>query len=283
MDFNDKELYEKFHENFIENVSRIPKETPIFLSGGIDSATILFASIELGRKPQCISFNHDGVLSGDNIVGADMCRHFGLDYDLVEIDSSYDSLVKKTKYILRNVGKTRRIKTTVQVGIPLIEMCKRAIELGYGNSICGWNGDCLAGSGRWGAKAEIKGEFNECRKRVYFKEDCSEKNILRDILEPKFKFGMEDPYKNKNLEWIMDIPFDRIHKPFQKSVFVGYYEKLWGNFKLRKNKSLQVEGGTRDLMEEMFVSCPKLNINKHKSVVGILNEMRTIEKQNVLF
>lgn len=278
-EFLETALYERFHSNFIKNVKAIPEDCPLFLSGGVDSATILFAMVELGRKPLCISFNH-GELTEDNVVGRSMADHFGLEYHIVNVPTTYSDMLEKTTFIMQNTAKTNKIKMVVQVGIPLIEMVKYTLERGFNYSACGWRSGSLNSVTKKGTLANKRdpNEWKRLKKSKYDGRGHAEYQIEDQILTPIYNFKTLDPYYNDNMRWVMDLDWDQMHKPVQKALLCGYYADLWQNFKLRRQKALQVIGGTRDIMDSLFIPCPTLNSYGYKSIVGIFN--RLYEKVN---
>ena len=58
----------EFRERFLKVLEGIDCDA-LYFSGGMDSTTILFGLLELGRKPFLISFKQKDIESKDHIIG----------------------------------------------------------------------------------------------------------------------------------------------------------------------------------------------------------------------
>ena len=97
------------------------------LSGGTDSATILFGMIETGRRPRCYTFYCENTISTDLLASRRLCQHFGL--ELVEVQIPWD--LERLVLDLRTLTQRARVikKTVIQCMHPWLyiypEMVKR--------------------------------------------------------------------------------------------------------------------------------------------------------------
>lgn len=93
----------------------------VALSGGVDSATALFALLEIGSKPKCYTFYVKGYKSPDLASARKLAKHFGVDLVEVEIPSDVDSIYRD---IVHGFDYAQYLKKTiVQTMIPWKYLC----------------------------------------------------------------------------------------------------------------------------------------------------------------
>jgi hypothetical protein len=73
------EVAEAWKVDLLAAVAEAPEDTPVLLSGGVDSGTILAACLELGRRPTCYGF-HLADQTPDEAAARRLAHDFGLTY-----------------------------------------------------------------------------------------------------------------------------------------------------------------------------------------------------------
>jgi hypothetical protein len=76
----------------------------IFLSGGADSNTLLFAALESGKKPIALSFHMDGILSRDFKQAKATAEIFGVPFIEVVLPTDIDTLKKDCTTLAMKYG-----------------------------------------------------------------------------------------------------------------------------------------------------------------------------------
>lgn len=122
------------------------EDAPLLLSGGVDSATILFALLELGEKPDCYTFQLGEYKSHDVQSAELLCKHFGLKHKIVKIPQNDEVLRQDITNILRITHDPGQIH--VQVCHPFLYVPKALKEDGHDCAWIGLYSGLLYGSGR---------------------------------------------------------------------------------------------------------------------------------------
>lgn len=248
---------------------------PIFLSGGIDSATILAASLALGWKPLCITF-YLGSQSLDFLMSQSMAENFSCEFIPVKIIPTIENLKKDVNKIIE-MGTTR--KTFIQCMQPFLYMVPELAKRGYHHAYWGMASGDLVGDSREAHFAHHRSvkEWNEKRR---FAADIYHKNKLNtsdgwinDRLEKYYHFTAIDPYWNHDLrEYILSKTFEELHRPKNKWLYVEAFPEFWGKneFWYRRHSNLQINSGIREWHDKLL-DLPEYKMLQSKSVKKIYN------------
>lgn len=265
-------------------------DQPLFLSGGMDSATLLAAQLELGRRPHCFTYRLGERESPDLTAAREIARAFSLTLTEVRIPDLLPQLLQDVRRVIRLTGNPR--KTAVQCCHAMLYLVPAVQAKDYKAAITGTGGivddnrkaqilaadyaanaDELEAQRRSGLLGGDPSSATETMKR------CVESLGLR-LIEP---FSMEPL-----AEVALSIPFPEMNGPVQKGIacraFPGFFRTREdgkpGRFH-RKNVSLQVAGGLREHHDRLL----EMPINaglKAQRVVAIYNQIHREETDDQL-
>ena len=251
----------------------------LYFSGGVDSTTILFALLELGRKPDLVSFELDGILSKDRIIGSDIAKYYGLNYKCINIKCDKESVLSDIKTVLPYMKYP--IKTHIQCSIPFLYMSKYLSSLGHTKSFTGMAADDIHGLSKIvNMEYNLRGEESVRNMRSKTLYNAPRESDY-DIWIVSKEFGgviMKDPYRETHLtEWMLGVPYKELHLERKKSIAVDAFSDYW---KLdeknwyRPGDSLQIVSGIRELHDELLLKDPILNKNNAKGIIAVYNNIR---------
>jgi len=266
---------EKWRELFLEVVEP-HRDVPIYLSGGVDSATILAAQLASGGKPKAYVLSLGGTRSGDVKVALSMVDHFGLDHSLVVIPRSEEVLVDDVRRMIRLLGTTR--KTAIQNGQCTWHLGCAAAADGHSEAMTGTGGvseDCRAVwiiLHRDGEKAA-----REFRRGTLFRSAGDEMDGTKAMHAASAAAGVEliEPYSTQPFaDYSLSLDMAEIHKPVQKGIALRAFPEFWtaGSW-YRSNKSMQVESGIREWHDTLLAS--RWNRRRGRAVLSVYNDIRS--------
>lgn len=267
-----------FKELIINSVINYDCDT-LWLSGGVDSGTILAALLELNKKPKCITFEVDGYASNDLIVAQSMCKKFSVPLEIVTIDKR--TLYEDLQWLVRAFEEYSQIhdgvqpyKTYIQVAHCSMHILKRMESLGYSQSLTGFF-DEFWGLGRKGQPLGREGKVVEWNAFRFDKCYRSTKPnyYVEYIARQHFNIDLFSPYTDKRfLEFMLSLSYEDMHfRNKEKAIAIYAFADFWKQGKwYREKKAMQVESGVRSLHDTLLQTH---NPNNHKDVFGIYNDV----------
>jgi len=270
----------QFKERFLSVLASDPFSdvNAIYFSGGVDSTTILFGLLELGRKPDLVSFNLDGIPSKDVEIGSAIAKHHGLNYHLITLGSDDLSVINDVKAVMPYLKYP--LKTHIQCSIPFLYMATKLIELGHHTALVGLGAGDIFGLNKKTAIAYKEHGEDYTRQLRYDSLFNNPKISDYDIYRVSEAQGvaMHDPYREFSFnKWMLDVPFESLHVPKKKSIAVDAFNKYW---KLDEEKwyrpgdQLQIVSGIRKLHDAVFLDNPEINTSGAKGIIKVYNQMR---------
>ena len=261
----------ELREIFLRRVEDVDSDgsAAIALSGGIDSVGVLFAELELGRKPRCYTFYADRHISSDIKASRNICSALGLELTEIVIPTDVDTMYRDVRRVIPHLCKVK--KTNVECTIPWLyayPAIKEDIVL------TGLAGDDFFCNNR---KANVMlGRVGEDGmldyRRQHVKDiDNADKCIL-DLAKTYGKTAVDFYDFPEAIEWFMQFTLRSLNRPFQKAPLV-YCWRDWyakGAF-YKKHSSLQVDSRLRDFYQELLAS--KYNTGGHRAVSGLYNQI----------
>lgn len=251
----------------------------LYFSGGVDSTTILFALLELGRKPDLVSFELDGIPSPDRKIGSDIAKYYGLNYECVTIKVGKEDIISDVKTVIPYLKYN--LKTHIQCSIPFLYMSKILSAKGHTQALTGIGaGDIFSLNKKTNIAIKEKGEEYVKRLRyvsLYEKQTSSDFDIWR-VSELHGGVIMKDPYREHYLtEWMLDVPYLELHSVRKKSIVVDAFQDYW---KLDEKKwyrpgnQLQIVSGIRELHDNVILNDALLNPNNNKGIIAVYNQIK---------
>lgn len=250
---------------------------PNLLSGGVDSATLLAAQMELGGKPLCVTFTIGGRLHDDAKMALRMADRYELDIDIVKLDPSKAALVSDIRRVMK-IRKTAK-KASIQCSQPIMHIADRLKDLGFDRAMVGTGAVCLDDK----RVAILVSQQGEEAAREYRRSkledrytDCGTGHmhgIARDL-----GVCLEEPYSDEPLRsFALALDFAELNRgpegPKQKGIAIRAFPEFWSTPGFwRRNSPLQVNSGIREWHDQLLDD-PAFNTRGLKSVVGIYNDM----------
>lgn len=262
--------------------------TPISLSGGIDSASILAAQIAHGYKPELYTFQLGEMVSRDLSTATAMAKHFGLNLHVAKIPQNEETLIsdiyKILPYTWEYFNKVRQmipdnVEPLYKVPIQCLHAMSYSLELAASHGVTklmtGFCADSYYGSGRRsnvilqqdGYKA-----WDDYRKKYLvhpINADLLVKAYANDIHGIDLHDGWAD---DRIAEFMFQFNQAQLNTPFPKAMAVYAFPEFWkaGNWR-RGNESLQVVGGIREWHDTLLAS--PINTGGYKAIIGLYNNM----------
>ena len=268
------EACREFRDLMVERVRAVERPYELAFSGGVDSATMLFASLEAGYAPRLLTFRMEGVESGDARAARSIAGHFGLEQEEVVIPSDAASLERDARRVLPYAAVMKKV--IVQCLIPWLYLYP---AMRTGTILSGVTADDYYCNQR---KVQVElhkhGEAAIMQYRRSYASDLSfsTANILRFAGE----YGKRnvDVYDHESVErFFLRFPARALNRPYAKHIsiraFADYYRQgAWR----RERASYQVNSGLRDLHDALLRD-PARNPRGHKAVVALYREWRGTE------
>lgn len=261
-----------FRERLLGILRPLDPGTPLLLSGGTDSATILAALLALDRHPVCYSFRLGSFDSPDIRVARSMTATFGLEHRVVTIPRTPETLVADIRQILRiiPVDAASPRKTHVQCAHPFLYLAEAVAGDGFPAALSGLGADDLYGTGRRATQGYREQGEAWCRK---FRTELANSPHVSDFairaVCAAYTLDLIQPYREPALrDFILATPYAELHQPVQKGIALRAFPEFWkrGTW-YRRNQNLQVVSGIRE-WHDTLLSSP-LNTRGAKVVTPI--------------
>lgn len=258
-------------------------ETPVCLSGGIDSASVLAAQLECGFRPSCFTFRLGDLVSRDLKVAREMTAAFGLELIEAAIPQSEDVLISDLRRLLPvaavylggayGVG-SKVVKVPVQCLHAMSYVAEDLRAAGHTRAFTGFCADGYYGSGRAMAKL-LRYEGRDAW------QDYRIKYLVHPVnadLMVKHYFGLcgidlIDAFDTDGLRnLLLPLGYTALNKPFPKAPSVYAFPDFWKRGAwVRGNESLQVVGGIREWHDTLLASA--VNTGERRKIVGVYADM----------
>lgn len=274
----------KYFRDAMTDFNKRYKDFPLYLSGGVDSTTILFSLLENGYKPKCFTFHLSGEISRDQLIAQSLCDKFGVDLVNIEIPKTNETIVSDVLRIHKLLDTSRT--THIQCLQPFLYTIPTLLESGFSKILAGFAGDDMAGKNRWHrftykklylysnpeTQKRLDLESIENRRESFENRIGADKKIIE--LHNMNGIAVMDPFfENKELaEFVFKIPFYDLSVPYEKGIYIKAYRDYWEKSEIfPKSSSLQHEGGIRDWHNKLLDS--EYNIKEYKVINKIYEEI----------
>lgn len=238
------------------------------LSGGTDSTTILFACLELGLRPRCMTFRMDHHVSDDLLSAQALAKKFKLDLEIITVPGDVHSIAADVKRVLPHCHVPK--KTIIQCLIPWLYIYP-AMKTDL--MLVGIAADDLYCNQR---KVQValrqEGEAAILKWRKLYHDDLN--FSCANITRFAGHYGKEcvDVYGWKPFEeFFLRFKAEALNRPYEKHISVRAFREYFdqGNF-YRKRSSYQVNSGLRDRHDVLLQS--DYNTRGRKAVIGIYGD-----------
>lgn len=259
----------EWKDKLMETISPVA-HLPLLLSGGVDSATLLAAQMELGYKPRCYSFRLGNRDSTDVSVARKICADYSLPLTVISIPREEGVLIADIKYLIDILGTNK--KAAIQCSQPVMYMA-RAIKVdGYNGAIVG-TGAVVLDDKRVAILWAKQGE-EAARKYRAAKLDDRHLPVGTGYMHRIAKLHgvlLEEPYSDEPLRsHALALDYAELNKPKQKGIALRAFPDFYNKGYWRRNSPLQVNSGIREWHDTLVKS--SYNKRNCKSVVCIYND-----------
>jgi len=274
------ERSQTFRSLMIAAVAATPETSPVLLSGGVDSATIVASSLALGRVPPCYTFQLGGSISPDLTVTRQMASTFGLPLTVTTIPWTAETLDADVRRVLRITRNPT--KTHVQCAHPFLYMAAAIAQDGHRACLMGMAADDLYGTMRdvqVALHAEGEAVARQMRTEHFFDPKVSDWSC--SAVARHYGVVLIDPYRDERVAaFVLGLDMAKIHRRRQKALALAAFPEFWSQGAwVRPNASLQVVSGLR-AWHNSLLSSP---VNRRRSVAvrGVYTDfMADVEKED---
>ena len=265
-------LQESLKTHLISTIKNIKSnKIGVCLSGGIDSTTVLLASIHAKKQVKAYSFSLEGLpLNIDAELAEKNCNILNIPFECIIIPTDINETIKYLYYVIGKLDVKR--KTNIECTWPMYYICKKIKQDGYyaalGTQADGYFGldrnailssrvkENVVNMNKYREEAQVYEERREIRLVKHFMENkCIAPYDIPEILLPMFK----------------DYSWQDLNIPKQKQVLHNMFKER-SLLTINLHSSLQMgNSGVREHFAQLLQS--KLNYNKHLSMVGVYNDI----------
>ena len=255
---------EKLRKLLLDSTSRCTEghdEVALCLSGGIDSASLLYCLLELNKEITCYTFYLENYISSDLKSARRLSKKH--DIPLVEVEIPRKN-IKKDLITLAKYGCNKKVFFETKVHLLyLFPQIKQKLVLN-GEEADMWNGNLKS--------VAIRGKNQE----VFNKMRLEEWDYYRDV---DFKINeniakdngliLKSPYFDKDiLNFYLQFDWYYLNKPTEKWMTLQAFKEYFKEDGYRKQSSYQKNSGMREYMGT-FLFDNTINVNNRKSMMGV--------------
>ena len=239
-------------------------------SGGIDSASIVMAAKDLGKKQIIVSFTFDDFESHDFKSARLLAKHFNIDFLPVFLPSDQNEIVKTVHYLIKEI-KCKK-KSAIECMFPFVYLLKVLKENKIKTLVTG-----LAADGHFGLSKKAMIHYSKDDKKFkqlrqeYFSNYESAHIVRLQQLCNNNQILLQNPYFSPMVFdlWI-DKNWQELNKPRQKEAIKKYFPEL-DKFKIKPHTNLQL--GDSKIAQRVGSAVVSKYKPYAKSPVGIYNRI----------
>lgn len=246
------------------------KPVAVLLSAGVDSASVLFACIELGLNVTAYSFTLDSHESRDFRYARDISEAVGVPFRPVLLPTNIEHL-KKFMYYGVKVGC--RSKTDFECSWPMIYAMRAAARDGVGHILSATSADSHFALSKK-ASMHYKDKVDMYRTIVFSKRNTGQKLIMRRVAT-KLGVTYMTPYDSTRMcSELHGYTWDELNKPRQKQPIRDSFPEYFDKVKVTNHTNLQLGDSGIATHFENLLSDPEFNPDgKFKATKGVYNEL----------
>lgn len=253
----------------LEYIKYSGKKAAVLLSSGVDSASVLFACIELGIPVEAYSFTLDTHESRDFKYARDIAKVVGVTFNPVLLPTDINHLLKYMQYGAR-LGCVS--KTDFECFWPMAyAMRQAASDPDVGFVLSATSADSHFALSKK-ANMKYKDKVDLYRTLVFKKRNTGQKLLLR---KEAAKLGITylTPYDSTRMcSELYGYTWEELNKPKQKQPIRDSFPEYFSRVKVTNHTNLQLgDSGIADHFLKLLDT--ELNTKGWKSVKGIYNKV----------
>ena len=252
------------------------KKVGVFLSAGVDSQAVLFACLEAGIKPVCISFTRDDHDSRDYKYAKEIAKYFDLEFIRVAVPSDIDTLKKHLFHNIRfyKLKNPAEIECVYIIKFAFIAAAVNGVEVVF----TGHGADTQYGSSKNASLRECEGKnTDEIRKKEMSKPNWNQRITLKQICY-NYEISYVPFYQSKKVvELFKNTTFAELKEKEAKFVTKEAFREYFNQIKKfsRGHQNYQ-KGDTKfqDMFDSLLKSDWMIRDKKFKKPVVVYNDIK---------
>lgn len=249
----------------------------IFLSGGADSNTLLFAALESGKKPITLSFHMDGVISRDFRQAKATAEIFGVPFIEVVLPSDVDTLKKDCTILAKKYGC--RGKSDFECSWPMyrafsaVAKYAKKHKIAHPTIFTGHAADIYYVLSKKG-NMHYKDRPDDYRTERFVDPKLSQRHVL-PLISSDLGIANEIPWVDKKiLNAFKGASLTDVNKPRQKEPSRLAFDEYFERTRIYQHTNFQLGDSGIAKHFECLLLDPEWNPgNKFKAVTGVYNEL----------
>lgn len=239
------------------------EEVAVLASGGIDSWSVVFALLEVGKKVHIYSFTLDDRESYDFTKARELSQIYGLKFTPIILPTDI-SVLKRDVLLLSDKYNCIK-KTDFECLWPFLYAYGKIEETVIGSGLCADGYFCISKSG----VLHFKDKMDEFRKRYFDNNGSQHKHHY--FMAEQFNKKLFMPYNTPEMfSYFVGTTWDQCNKPRQKQPIFNSYITEFKSNNFKKHSNLQLgDSGISEHFDKLLKT--DWNIYNYMSVTGIFN------------
>lgn len=235
----------------------------VFASGGIDSWSVVFSLLEVGKSVHIYSFTLDNKESYDFLKSMELAKLYDLKFTPIILSTDLDVLKSDILFLHNQFNAYKKVE--YECLWPFLHGYKRVEETTVGSGLCADGYFCISKSGC----LHYKDNIDVFRKNYFNNNGSQYKNHF--MMAKYYKKNLFMPYKsNVMFDFFSGKTWDECNKPRQKQLIYDSFDKKFEIGKFKKHLNLHLgDSGISEHFDKLLQT--DWNIHNYKSVTGIFN------------
>ena len=251
----------------LDELAAIPDySVGLLLSGGIDSASLMFGLLEVGKRVTAYSFMLDGHVSTDFALARRNARAFGVPFVPVFLPRDLPSL-KRDLYRLARTGKATR-KTDFECGWPMLHaypaVRERVVVSGMGAD----GHFCISKKGM----IHFRDRIDDFRRGLYASPGYAQRPLHELLASAQGKVAVLPYMTDAMRAEFLGTTWDQCNRPRQKQPILDAFPDQFARMKVLPHTNLQL-GDSKIAQHMSGLLRSDWNRRGAKSIVAIYNDL----------
>lgn len=254
------------HDILINEALRIKdNKVGVFSSGGIDSWSVVFALLEIGKKVHIYSFTLDDRESKDFLKAKELSEYYKLEFTPIYLSTNLSKLETDIYTLARDYDCRKKVEFTCVW--PFLHAYDLVEESVIGSGLCADGYFCISKSGM----IHYRDKIDEFRER-YFDNNGSQ-YLQHRMLAINSGKQIFIPYLSDDMmKFFTGKTWEECNTPKQKQIILNSFPKEFSNNKFDKHTNLHLgDSGIAELFDKLLTR--DINRKHYKSIVGIFNDI----------
>lgn len=254
------------HDILIELANALDdKNVGVFASGGIDSWSVVFSLLEVGKHVHVYSFTLEDRQSYDFLKARELSQIYDLKFTPIFLPTNLEKL-KSDILILHNKFHATK-KVEYECLWPFMYCYDAVEETVVGSGLCADGYFCISKSGC----LHYKNDIDNFRYNYFNNNGSQYKNHF--IMAEHYKKELFMPYKSDMMfDFFAGKSWDECNRPKQKQLIYDSFDNNFSVGKLKTHSNLHLgDSGIAKHFDKLLYT--DWNLYNYKSVTGIFNSV----------